>query len=111
MEYGFTVINVVLHKMPEDLLRMSYGCEITEEFLRHGSALVIGAPFFLAGGIATEIYVVLQKGIEGIGWSAVGACAAFFVIVLCWYALPILLRASGKKARCAAESSSLQHLR
>ncbi len=106
---GFIAINVVLLMMPAALHRLSYGGEDSEQFLRIGSALVIAA--FLAGGIATEIYVVLQKLIEDIGWSAVGACAAFFVIVLCWYALPILLRASGKNARRAAESSSLQHSR
>jgi Family of unknown function (DUF6328) len=108
---GFIAINVVLLMMPAALHRLSYGGEDSEEFLRIGSALVVAAPFFLAGGIATEIYVVLQKVIEGIGWSAVGACATFLVIVLCWYALPILLRASGKNARHAAESSSLHHSR
>ena len=108
---GFIAINVVLLMMPAALHRLSYGGEDSEEFLRIGSALVIAAPFFLAGGIATETYVVLQKVIEDIGWSAVGACAAFLVIVLCWYALPVLLRASGKNARHAAESSSLHHSR
>jgi hypothetical protein len=106
---GFIAINVVLLMMPAALHRLSYGGEDSEQFLRIGSALVIAAPFFLAGGIATEIYVVLQKVIEDIGWSAVGACAAFLVIVLCWYALPILLRASGKMrgTRQKAQASTI----
>jgi hypothetical protein len=95
---GLIAINIVLLMMPAALHRLSYGGDESGEFLRIGSALVIAAPVFLAGGIATEAYVVLQKVIEDAGWSAGGACATFLVIALCWYALPILLRASRKSS-------------
>jgi Family of unknown function (DUF6328) len=93
---GLIAINIVLLMMPAALHRLSYGGDESGEFLRIGSALVIAAPVFLAGGIATESYVVLQKVINEAGWSAAGACATFLVIALCWYALPVLLRASRK---------------
>src|SRR5260370_41447476 len=95
--------------MPAALRRLSDGGEDFEQFLRIGSALVIAAPFFLAGGIASVIYVVLQKVIEDIGWSAVCACAVFLGIVICWYALPILLCAAAENAPHAPESSILHH--
>jgi uncharacterized protein involved in response to NO len=95
---GLIAINIVLLMMPAALHRLSYGGDESGEFLRIGSALVIAAPIFLAGGIATEAYVVLQNVIEDAGWSAGGACATFLVIALCWYALPIVLRVSRKRS-------------
>ena len=95
---GLIAINIVLLMMPAALHRLSYGGDESGEFLRIGSALVIAAPIFLAGGIATEAYVVLQKVIEDAGWSAGGACATFLVIALCWYALPILLGVSRNRS-------------
>ena len=95
---GLIAINIVLLMMPAALHRLSYGGDESGEFLRVGSALVIAAPIFLAGGIATEAYVVLQKVIEDAGWSAGSACATFLVIALCWYALPTALRVSRKRS-------------
>jgi hypothetical protein len=68
---GLIAVNVVLLMMPAALHRLSYGGEDCPEFLRIGSALVIAAPLFLAGGIATETYVVIQKVIDDVTWSAV----------------------------------------
>jgi uncharacterized protein involved in response to NO len=103
---GLIAINIVLLMMPAALHRLSYGGDESEEFLRIGSALVIAAPVFLAGGIATEAYVVLQKVIEDAGWSAGGACATFLVIALCWYAHPILLRVLRKSGPVGGASTT-----
>jgi hypothetical protein len=89
-------INVMLLMMPAALHRLSYGGEDSESFLRIGSALVIAAPLFLAAGIGTESWVVLQKVIDDALWSAAGAAAAFLALVTCWYAIPLLLRGAGK---------------
>ena len=63
-----------------------------------GSAFVIAAPLFLAGGIALESYVVMQKVYENEGWAAVGGGASFLVLLALWYAFPLALRfRSGKK--------------
>jgi hypothetical protein len=96
---GFIAINIVLLMMPAALHRLSYGGEDSKDFLTIGSALVIAAPIFLAGGIASETYVVLQKVLIDTAWSAIGGGATFFVIVLCWYAIPLFLRASLNSAR------------
>src|ERR1700709_2787203 len=45
------------------------------------------------------IYVVLEKVIENSMWSSVGACAAFFIFVLCWYALPLGLKYSDQAGK------------
>ena len=89
---GLIAVNVVLLMMPAALHRLSYRGEDCAEFLCIGSALVIAAPLLLAGGIATETYVVIHKVIDDVAWSAVGACATLAVIVLCWYALPLVLK-------------------
>ena len=93
---GLIAINVVLVMMPAAVHRLSYGGEDSKEFLRIASALVIAAPLFLAGGIAPEIYVVLQKVTNNSLWSAAGASGTFFIFVLCWYALPLFLRYAGR---------------
>lgn len=98
MALGLIAIDVILLMMPAALHRLSYGGEDSKEFLRIGSALVIAAPLFLAGGIATETYVVLQKVIDNMGWSSIGACATFFVLVLYWYALPLILKTTRRRA-------------
>jgi hypothetical protein len=89
---GLIAINVVLVMMPAAVHRLSYGGEDSKEFLRIASALVVTAPLFLAAGIATETYVVLQKVLENQVWSVAGACGIFSVFMLCWYALPLFLR-------------------
>jgi hypothetical protein len=96
---GFIAINIVLLIMPAALHRLSYGGEDSKDFLTMGSALVIAAPIFLAGGIASETYVVLQKVLTDTAWSAMGGGATFIVIVLCWYAIPLFLRASQNLTR------------
>lgn len=86
---------------PAALHRLSYGGEDSNNFLRIASALVIAAPLFLASGIATEVYVGLEKVIENPTWSAFGACAAFFIFVLCWYVLPLGLKYSVNSEKMA----------
>jgi hypothetical protein len=95
---GLIALNVVLLMTPAALHRLSFGGDDSVDFLRMGSALVIAAPFFLAAGISAESYVVLQKVVANGASSIAASCATFFLLVFCWYALPLLLRASGKNS-------------
>ena len=103
---GLIAVSIVLVMMPAAVHRLSYGGEDSREFLRIASVLVVTAPLFLAAGIATETYVVVQKVIENPGWSVAGACGAFFVFVLCWYALPLCLKYSARAERMRTRASS-----
>lgn len=96
---GLIAMNIVLLMMPAALHRLSYGGEDSKGFLRIGSAPVIAAPMFLAGGIATETYVVLQKVVDDVGESAVGAGLTFLIIVQCWYVLPLILKSTPRRGR------------
>ena len=93
---GLIAINVVMLMMPAALHRLSFGGDDSRQFLSLGSALVVAAPLFLAGGIATESYVILRKIVDDGFWSASGASAVFIVLIICWYALPLILRVSEK---------------
>jgi hypothetical protein len=84
--------NVVLLMTPAALHRLSFGGEDTRSFLRMGSALVIVAPIFLAGGIAAELYVVMQKVFDNQGWAVVSVIASFLLLMLLWYGWPLILR-------------------
>jgi hypothetical protein len=90
---GLIGINVMLLMTPAALHRLSYDGDDSESFLRTGSALVIAAPLFLAAGIGAETWVVLQKVIDDTGWSTAGGTAVFCILMLFWYAIPLLLRA------------------
>ena len=86
-------VNVILLMAPAALHRLSFGGEDSASFLRLGSAFVIAAPLFLAGGIALEAYVVTQKVYENQVWIAAGtAAASLLVLIMLWYALPLTLR-------------------
>jgi hypothetical protein len=95
---GLIAINVMLLMTPAALHRLSWGGEDSEGFLRIGSALVIAAPLFLAAGIAAESWVVLQKAFDEVAWSTPGAVATFLVLALCWYVVPLVLRATRRSA-------------
>jgi Family of unknown function (DUF6328) len=88
---GLIALNVILLMTPAALHRLSFGGEDSASFLRIGSAFVIAAPLFLAGGISLEAYVVMQKVDEGQGAAAAGG-ASFLVLAGLWYALPLALR-------------------
>jgi hypothetical protein len=88
---GLIALNVILLMTPAALHRLTFGGEDSASFLRIGSAFVIAAPLFLAGGIALEAYVVMQKVDGGRGWAA-AAGASFLVLAGLWYALPLALR-------------------
>jgi Family of unknown function (DUF6328) len=87
-------VNVVVLMTPAALHRLSFGGEDSEAFLRMGSALVVAAPLFLAGGIAAESYVVLQKTFESARWAVAGGACSFLALIMLWYALPLALRAA-----------------
>jgi len=91
---GLIGLNVVLLMTPAALHRLSFGGEDSASFLLMGSGFVIAAPLFLAGGIALEAYVVMQKVDGGQGWAATAAGASFLVLIALWYALPLALRAT-----------------
>lgn len=84
--------NVVLLMTPAALHRLSFGGEDRRSFLRIGSALVIAAPVFLAGGIAGEIYVVMQKVVGNEAWALASVIASFLLLMLLWYGFPLALR-------------------
>jgi hypothetical protein len=85
-------VNVVVLMTPAALHRLSFNGEDTQNFLRIGSALVIAAPVFLAGGIACEFYVVLQKTFDHHSLAVGGGAAAFLLLALMWYGFPLALR-------------------
>jgi hypothetical protein len=85
-------LNIILLMTPAALHRLTFGGEDSSSFLRIGSAFVIAAPLFLAGGIALEAYVVMQKTYENEGWAATGGGACFLALLVLWYALPLALR-------------------
>jgi Family of unknown function (DUF6328) len=85
-------VNVVVLMTPAALHRLSFNGEDTQSFLRIGSALVIAAPVFLAGGIACEFYVVLQKAFDHQSLAVAGGAAAFLLLTLMWYAFPLAVR-------------------
>ena len=90
---GLIGLNVVLLMTPAALHRLSFGGEDSTAFLLIGSAFVIAAPVFLAGGIALEAYVVMQKVDGGKEWATTAAGGSFLVLAALWYALPLALRA------------------
>jgi hypothetical protein len=85
-------VNVVLLMTPAALHRLSFDGEDSRTFLRMGSALVITAPLFLAGGIGAETYVVMRKVFEGERWAVTSGVANFLVLITFWYAVPLALR-------------------
>jgi hypothetical protein len=85
-------VNVILLMTPAALHRLSFDGEDSRTFLRMGSVLVITAPLFLAGGIAAETNVVMQKVFEGQGWAVTSGVASFLVLITFWYAVPLALR-------------------
>ena len=89
--------NVVLLMTPAALHRLSFGGEDSRSFLKMGSVLVIAAPIFLAGGIAGELYVVMQKAFGNQGWAVSGGIASFLLLMLLWYGLPLALRKHGTR--------------
>jgi hypothetical protein len=89
---GLIALNVILLMTPAALHRLSFGGEDSGSFLRIGSAFVIAAPLFLAGGIALECYVVMQKVYEEEDWAIAAGGASLLALVALWYALPLALR-------------------
>jgi hypothetical protein len=89
---GLVALNVILLMTPAALHRLSFGGDDSASFLRIGSAFVIAAPLFLAGGIALESYVVMQKVDETQSWAAAAGGASFLVLAGLWYALPLAVR-------------------
>src|SRR5947209_5385212 len=85
-------VNVVVLMTPAALHRLSFNGEDTQSFLRMGAALVIAGPVFLAGGIACEFYVVLQKAFDHQSWAVAGGVAAFLLLAVMWYAFPLAVR-------------------
>jgi Family of unknown function (DUF6328) len=89
---GLIALNVILLMTPAALHRLSFGGEDSASFLRIGSAFVIAAPLFLAGGIALEAHAVMQKVDGRQGWAAAAGGTSFLVLAGLWYALPLALR-------------------
>ena len=96
---GLIGLNVILLMTPAALHRLSFGGEDSLSFLRIGSAIVIAAPLFLAGGIALEAYVVMQKVDASQLWATAAGGVSFLVLLGLWYALPLQLRAMNARGR------------
>jgi hypothetical protein len=92
---GLIALNVILLMTPAALHRLSFGGDDSGSFLRIGSGFLIAAPLFLAGGIALECYVVMQKVYEEEAWAVTASVASLLVLVGLWYAFPLALRYRG----------------
>jgi hypothetical protein len=86
------VLNAVLLMTPAALHRLSFGGNDSPAFLRIGSGIVIAAPIFLAGGIAGDVYVVMQKAFSNEAAAATGGTAVLLCLALLWYGFPLALR-------------------
>ena len=99
-------VNVILLMTPAALHRLSFGGEDSESFLRIGSAFVIAAPLFLAGGIAAEAYVVVQKAFESERWAVTGSVICFLALIILWYAVPLAMRIAMARSPPSARKRS-----
>lgn len=89
------VLNTVLLMTPAALHRLSFGGSDSPAFLRIGSGFVIAAPIFLAGGIAADVYVVMQKAFSDEAAALSGGAVVLLALVLLWYGVPLALRWRG----------------
>lgn len=86
---GLVAMNVILLMTPAALHRLAFDGADSESFLRAASALVVTAPFFLAGGLAAESYVVLGKLTDSNIVAATYAAVSFAVLIGFWYVVPM----------------------
>jgi hypothetical protein len=96
---GLVAVNVVLLMTPAALHRLSFNGEDSEQFLRAASALVIGAPLFLAAGLSAESFVVLGKVTDSKMVAGAYAAASFALLIVFWYAVPLITRWTGTAGR------------
>jgi hypothetical protein len=83
---------VILLMTPAALHRITFAGEDTPLFFWLGSAFVIAAPLPLAVGIAGDLYVASAKAAESATLGAALSIGAFVVLLVLWYALPLILR-------------------
>jgi hypothetical protein len=83
---------VILLMTPAALHRITFAGEDTALFFRIGSAFVIAAPLPLALGIASNLYVASAKAAESAALGATFGIGAAIILLILWYALPLVLR-------------------
>jgi glucan phosphorylase len=77
---------------PAAVHRIAYGGEDDETFFRFGSAMIIAAALPLAAGIAADVAVVTYKTSENTATALSAGVAALCLLLLTWFALPLMLR-------------------
>jgi hypothetical protein len=73
--------------------RISFAGEDSPRFLTIGSWFVITGPFPLAVGVALDTYVATARALESTIAAAWIAGLTAMLLMLTWYAYPLLLRA------------------
>jgi hypothetical protein len=72
-----------------------------------GSMLVTLSLIPLAGGLAADLFVAMDRLFDGSIAGPIVAVSAFVVLVALWYVVPLLIKARGSRtARCRARSRS-----
>jgi membrane protein required for beta-lactamase induction len=72
--------------------RISFAGEDSPRFLAIGSWFVIAGPFPLALGVALDTYVATARALESTAAAASIAGLTAILLMLLWYAYPLLLR-------------------
>jgi hypothetical protein len=85
-------LSVVLLMTPAALHRIAYDGESSPLFFRISSALVVGAAFPLAVGIAADICVVGFKITGGAPLASLMGCVSLLILVMLWFFYPLWLR-------------------
>jgi len=91
-------MNIVVMMTPAALHRLSFDGEDSPRFFRLGSGLVAAGPAFLAAGISAETYVVFLKAVASPEAAVTASIAAIMVLTGFWYAWPLVLRKSLRRA-------------
>jgi hypothetical protein len=86
-------LSVALLMTPAALHRIAFNGNDSGDFFRIGSVLIISATFFLALGIAAEVYVVFDKIGDSANVAGVAAAVSLTVLMGLWFAYPMWVRA------------------
>lgn len=90
---------------PAALHRIDYGGEDDPSFLSIGSALVVGAAFALALGIAGHIAVVFYRIARVFRWGRIGV-AALVILLGTWFGYPFWRRSKAMDAAGRVQTAS-----
>jgi hypothetical protein len=86
-------LSIILLMATAAVHRISFAGEDSPRFLTIGSWFVITGPFPLAVGVALDTYVATARALESTIAAAWIAALTAMLLMLTWYAYPLLLRA------------------